>query len=452
MRLTTYNWGALTSKPHSFNFRSWEAVPRTALDWFDPLGSNIKLELRGIQINRVIPGVNKSINGEWISDKIRFSYDGLKRQRLDRSYLLNIEINWKTVFSFVEKSLKICNDVYKYSSKFMGLSVAMLLKTVFGSLSSDELETDFQSNFLLKGTMDKSLLFLDVNPRLDSPIFHLRVKSKSQKGIFQWGSENFWNFYYKHIGNQISSLFCFLEGKHKLVKKNPLVFCTKKYFSMIKKDKVIWSEDVGSLSMKENHLVENMEKGFPLNLKKSEMVLWFDNDESKSDLFSIYYGHHGDKNVQNSQLILSGTVPTERSETFLNLFGFYQKMERILSISNKIKEEKSFVSFYLFLVMKKIKEELWLWEDLRLKLGWIFHIKRENLKKGLKKKMTYKNNLTLKDLIDYLKKEKEYFRISRIWESIEGNNNIDFFLNNSLSRASISMGLMSAAMKRENYK
>lgn len=445
MRLTTYNWGALTSKPHSFNSRSWEAVPRTAVDWFDPLGSNIKLELRGIQINRVIPGVNKSINGEWISDKIRFSYDGLKRQRLDRSYLLNNEIGWKTVFFLVEKSLKSFNEVYKFSSKFMGLSVSMLLKTIFGSLSREELENDFKSNFLLNIDMDKSLLFLDVNPRLDSPIFHLKVKSKSQRGIYQWGSENFWNFYYKHIGNNINSLFYFIEGKHKLVKKNPLVFCTEKYFSMLKKNKVIWSKDVGGVSMKESHLVENIEKGFLLNLKKSELVLWFDNDEKKSDLFSIYYGHHGDKNVQSSDLILSGTVPTERNETFLNFFGYYQKMDRVLRISNSIKEERSFLSFYLFLVLKKIKESLM---STTKKSGWIFHIKRENVKKVKNKKMMFKNSLFS------LKKIKAYPRLSlkRIWEGIKGNNKVDFFLNDSISRASISMGLMSAAIKKENYK
>lgn len=48
----------------------------------DGLGSSIQVDSRGAEIMRVLPRVNEDVNEEWISDKSRFSYDGLKKQRL----------------------------------------------------------------------------------------------------------------------------------------------------------------------------------------------------------------------------------------------------------------------------------------------------------------------------------------------------------------------------------
>ena len=48
----------------------------------DALGANIQVDARGAEIKRVLPLVNEEVNQEWVSDKGRFSYDGLKKQRL----------------------------------------------------------------------------------------------------------------------------------------------------------------------------------------------------------------------------------------------------------------------------------------------------------------------------------------------------------------------------------
>ncbi len=55
----------------------------------DALGSNISVHTRGGDVMRIIPRVNDAVNEEWISDKSRFSYDGLKRQRLTTPMLKN---------------------------------------------------------------------------------------------------------------------------------------------------------------------------------------------------------------------------------------------------------------------------------------------------------------------------------------------------------------------------
>jgi NADH dehydrogenase (ubiquinone) Fe-S protein 1 len=53
-----------------------------SVDVFDALGSNIRVDARGNEVLRIVPRLNDDINEEWLADKARFAYDGLKRQRL----------------------------------------------------------------------------------------------------------------------------------------------------------------------------------------------------------------------------------------------------------------------------------------------------------------------------------------------------------------------------------
>lgn len=75
--------GALTSKPYAFTSRPWELKETPAVDVMDGVGSNITVYTRGSEVMRILPRLNEEVNEEWISDKARFSYDGLKRQRLN---------------------------------------------------------------------------------------------------------------------------------------------------------------------------------------------------------------------------------------------------------------------------------------------------------------------------------------------------------------------------------
>ncbi|BAM80927.1 NADH dehydrogenase I iron-sulfur protein 75kDa subunit [Cyanidioschyzon merolae strain 10D] len=75
-------FGALTSKPYAFRARPWELKSTESIDVFDGVGSNIRIDAVGTEVRRILPRLNEEVNEEWISDKTRFAYDGLKRQRL----------------------------------------------------------------------------------------------------------------------------------------------------------------------------------------------------------------------------------------------------------------------------------------------------------------------------------------------------------------------------------
>ena len=79
--------GALTSRPYAFEARPWELKKTETIDVMDAVGSNIRIDTYGWEVKRVLPRLNESINEEWISDKTRFSCDGLLKQRIDVPYI-----------------------------------------------------------------------------------------------------------------------------------------------------------------------------------------------------------------------------------------------------------------------------------------------------------------------------------------------------------------------------
>src|SRR3954471_14630760 len=79
--------GALTSKPYAFQARPWELTKTDSIDVMDAVGSAIRVDSRGREVMRILPRVNEAVNEEWISDKTRFIWDGLRTQRLDRPYV-----------------------------------------------------------------------------------------------------------------------------------------------------------------------------------------------------------------------------------------------------------------------------------------------------------------------------------------------------------------------------
>src|SRR5260221_4148422 len=79
--------GALTSKPYEFKARPWELTKTETIDVMDAIGSNIRVDVRGREVMRILPRTHEDVNEEWISDKTRFVWDGLRSQRLDRPYV-----------------------------------------------------------------------------------------------------------------------------------------------------------------------------------------------------------------------------------------------------------------------------------------------------------------------------------------------------------------------------
>ncbi|NIF88533.1 NADH-quinone oxidoreductase subunit NuoG [Burkholderia sp. Cy-637] len=103
--------GALTSKPFRFSARTWELSRRKSVSPHDSVGANLVVQVKNNRVMRVLPLENEAVNECWISDKDRFSYEGLNSEdRLTKPMLKQggewIETDWQTALEYVAKGLK----------------------------------------------------------------------------------------------------------------------------------------------------------------------------------------------------------------------------------------------------------------------------------------------------------------------------------------------------------
>jgi NADH-quinone oxidoreductase subunit G len=103
--------GALTSKPFRYTARSWELSRRRSVSPHDGLGSNLAVQVKDNKVMRVLPVENEAVNECWISDKDRFSYQGLNSaERLTRPMLKQggvwIEVEWQAALEYVANGLR----------------------------------------------------------------------------------------------------------------------------------------------------------------------------------------------------------------------------------------------------------------------------------------------------------------------------------------------------------
>ena len=113
--------GALTSKPFRYSARTWELTRKPAVSPHCGLGSNLTVEVKQNRVMRVLPRENEAINECWLSDKDRYSYEGLNsEQRLARPMLRQggtwREVEWRVALDFVAKELKRIRGSYGPSS------------------------------------------------------------------------------------------------------------------------------------------------------------------------------------------------------------------------------------------------------------------------------------------------------------------------------------------------
>ncbi|MGH8779140.1 NADH-quinone oxidoreductase subunit NuoG [Paraburkholderia sp.] len=102
--------GALTSKPFRYSARTWELSRRKSVSPHDSVGANLTVQVKNNRVMRVLPFENEAINECWISDKDRFSYEGLNSpERLTQPMLKQggkwVETDWQTALDYVVKGL-----------------------------------------------------------------------------------------------------------------------------------------------------------------------------------------------------------------------------------------------------------------------------------------------------------------------------------------------------------
>jgi NADH-quinone oxidoreductase subunit G len=200
--------GALTSKPFRFSARTWEMSQQPGIAPHDGLGSNIHFHIKQDVVKRVVPAQNESINEVWISDRDRFSYEGLYSEQRLTSPMVKQDGEWKPVdwsvaFDIVSKNLKESvsadpKSIAALVSPSSSTEEAFLLQRIVRGLGSHNIDHrihqgDFsdQENDPVYPWLGQDIaeienldaaLLIGANPRKQQPLLNLRLRKAALKG------------------------------------------------------------------------------------------------------------------------------------------------------------------------------------------------------------------------------------------------------------------------------
>lgn len=407
--------GALTSKPYAFMARPWEISSTETIDVLDSVGSNIRVDTKETEVIRVVPSLNDSLNEEWISDKTRFSFDGLKLQRIGNPFSCFFGSNfkkfsWKNALKTIQikqKSLKP-SEMLLVCGNNVDLETAQVLKKISQNknirLVSEDfltLKTNFLSNMRLNTNFSNILesdlcLTIGTNIRFEASLLNVRLKKRSKAGNFIKASvglnENN-TFANSSLGNSVSTLIQIAEGRHpfckKLVKsKTPMIIIG----SGVKKrlDSCAISFIIGAFSKYTNIIGEDWlglnflpltastvgshfagvqsSSNLKLDSKKFIFCVGLDSYETifkkvSQNSFIIVQTPYSDALLKQADLVLPSTSFLEKEATFLNLEGRVQKTTISLKSPNLARDDSKIFKTVFSSDLKKVSDTFSFFSD-----------------------------------------------------------------------------------------
>ena len=235
--------GALTSKPYAFTARPWELRKTETIDVMDAVGANIRVDVRGREVLRILPRLHEDVNEEWLADKSRYIWDGLKTQRLDRPYIREggklRPATWDEAFSLAadkltktpaEKVACVAGDLVSLEA----MKAAQDLMGLIGSPNLDCRQDGAQIGVNADGTraargsylfnsaiagieQADAILLVGTNPRLEAPLINTRLRkswlANMDLKIGLVGAAPSLTFDYDHLGTGADALGDMIDGK-----------------------------------------------------------------------------------------------------------------------------------------------------------------------------------------------------------------------------------------------
>ncbi|KXF90654.1 NADH-quinone oxidoreductase subunit NuoG [Phaeobacter inhibens] len=365
--------GALTSKPYAFTARPWELTKTETIDVMDALGSNIRVDTKGREVMRILPRNHDGVNEEWISDKTRFVWDGLRRQRLDRPY---VRVDGKLKPATWPEALEAAASAMK-GKKIAGLigdlvpvEAAFALKQlVEGQGGNVECRTDKarlpignRAAYVGTATIEdidsaKAIMLIGTDPRNEAPVLNARLRKAWINGanIGLIGQPVDLTYDYAHLGTDRAALETLLNGETEgAIGKDTLVIVgqgalreadglavlahAQKYAAMTESKLLVLHTAAGRVGAMDVNAVT--EGGLEAAIDGAEVIYNLGADEVEVDAgaFVIYQGSHGDRGAHRADVILPGAAYTEENGLFVNTEGRPQLAMRASFAPGEAKE------------------------------------------------------------------------------------------------------------------
>ena len=243
--------GALTSKPYAFEARPWELKKTESVDVMDAVGSNIRVDTYNWEVKRILPRLNNDINEEWISDKTRYSCDGLLKQRLDVPYIKKEnklqKSNWDEALDLLIKKIKEVqpNEIAGHIGDMINMENALGFKKLFNLIQSNNLEfrekkfyinSSEKINYIFNSSINgieqsDFILLIGTNPRHEASMLNARIRKafvQKKTPIFSIGDPGDLTYDYKIISDKTDEIKKIINNESELSNKilsakNPII-------------------------------------------------------------------------------------------------------------------------------------------------------------------------------------------------------------------------------------
>jgi len=394
--------GALTSKPYAFVARPWELTKTPSIDVMDAVGSAIRVDARGREVLRILPRENEAINEEWISDKARHVWDGLRTQRIDRPYVRRdgkLEpTSWDEAFRLIAGKLKgldgkrlgaIAGDLAACEEMFALKLLAERLGSPNIDCRQDGAKLDptlgratYVFNSTIEG-IDRADAFLVVgtNPRREAPVLNARIlkrirQSQARPPVGLIGEEADLTYAYDYLGAGPETLAKVADGSHSFLKKlegaeRPILMVGQAALARTDGAAVLALAAKAAMTMGAikpgwngfnilHHAaarVGGLDIGFvphdggldvegmldAASAGKLDVVYLLGADEIDMErlgnAFVIYQGSHGEQGAHRADVILPGAAYTEKSAIYVNTEGRSQMTARAVFPPGEARED-----------------------------------------------------------------------------------------------------------------
>ncbi|QBF31346.1 NADH-quinone oxidoreductase subunit NuoG [Thalassococcus sp. S3] len=348
--------GALVSKPYAFTARPWELTKTESIDVMDALGSNIRVDTKGREVMRFLPRNHDGVNEEWISDKTRFVWDGLRRQRLDKPYLRENgklrPATWPEALSKAAEALQGAKKAAGLVGDLAPVEAAFALKQLIeGQGGVVECRTDGaklpsgnRSAYVGTATVEEidtaeAIMLIGANPAVDAPVLNARIRKAWLAGanVGVIGPKVDLTYDYAHIGDGPAIMADLLQRDHSGVAEKPSL--------IIVGQGALQREDGAAVLAHAMQLAESTKSGFLVlhtaagrvgamdagctteggmdAVSDADVIynLGADEIDIAPGAFVIYQGSHGDRGAHRADLILPAAAYTEEPGLFVNTEG-----------------------------------------------------------------------------------------------------------------------------------
>jgi NADH-quinone oxidoreductase subunit G len=373
--------GALTSRPYAFVSRPWELRNTDSIDVQDAVGAAIRIDSRGPEVLRILPRVNEAVNEEWMADRGRFSFDGLKRKRLDRPWLRRdgklVPATWPEAFAAIAARLQDLpgDRIGAIAGDLVDAESVLALKDLMAAYGSANLDCRqdgaaidasrgdyfrFNAGIAAIDEAD-AILVIGSDLRREAPVLNARIRKRWSLGklkVASIGPRFDFTYPVQALGEGPEALTALLagEGFAEALKaaERPMVILGRGALARPDGAAVLataWqvADAVGALRADWHGFnmlhhfggqVGALELGFvpgpgakALGAMMGGKVdaLWllgadgFDPARIGASTFVVYQGHHGDRAAARADVILPGAAYTEKDATYVNTEGRAQQ-------------------------------------------------------------------------------------------------------------------------------